>query len=168
MKFSMRRSLYLLFIFFLWVGISGQTCTKVMVHDANYDTDPRKFTFSNSHDDVIAAIKKTFDRFGYQVHIDDEEKGHFETGWRSTEAESHYFNLFGRKDYGVADGAYYRLVIDVIPENNYQKVLVSTIVKTIAGKLESSGKVEAKVLDQMKNYLQASQIDMTNVGVEKK
>lgn len=164
----MRHSFQIFLLILFWTFATAQGCTKVLVYGKNYDTDPRKLIFSNSREDVLAAVKKTLDRHGYQIHYQDEETGRFITGWKSTEAESHYFNLFERKDYGVADGAYYKLVVNVMPENRYQKVLVSTTVKTITGKLESSGKLEAKLLNQMKDYLQAPQIEMTNVGVEKK
>ena len=76
--------------------------------------------------------------------------------------------FFERRDYGLTDGAYYQLVVDIMEEGSQMKVAVSTTIKSIAGKMKTSGKVEKRILKQLKNYLRAPQIQMTNVGVKKK
>lgn len=164
----MKRVFQISFLILFWTIFSGQLCTKEIIYAKNYFTQPYKAYFQTDKASVIKAIEKTLDRFGYEIQHLNEEKGSFITSWRPVEGDSHYFNLFGRKDYGMTDGAYYQLTVDTYQEGNQLKVTVGTTVKTIVGKLHSSGKVERKVIAQLNDYLRSPQIEMTNVGVKKK
>ncbi|MBI4411696.1 MAG: hypothetical protein HY541_04350 [Deltaproteobacteria bacterium] len=158
----------LVFLLFLWLVSTGQTCTKEIVYGKDYYTQPKTAWFSNDKATVMASIQKTLERFGYQIHNIDEEKGRITSGWRPVEGDSHYFNLFGRKDYGISDGAYYRLTVDLAQEGSQVKVAVGTTIKTVVGQLETSGKLERRIIDQLETYLRPPQIEMSNVGVRKK
>ena len=154
--------------FFIWISFSAQTCTMVIVHGKDHATQPYKASFQSDRGSILAAAKKSLEDKGFQILTYEETPGKIVTGWRPVAADSHYFNLFGRKDYGVSDGAYYQLFVDLIDEGNQTKVLISTTTKNIVGKLESSGKIEKAVISDMEVLLQSPQIEMTNVGVSKK
>lgn len=158
--------IFLLVIF--WTSFSGQLCTKKMVYSKDYYTNPWKAHFDADQASVFKTVEKTLNRFGYELTVKDEVKGSFVAGWRPVEADSHYVNLFDRRDYGVSDGAYYQLTVDLSQEGSRVKVLVATTVKSIVGPLLSSGKVEKRILLQLQDYLRSPQVEMTNVGVEKK
>lgn len=158
---------YLLVIMFIlsWFGMTAETCTRVIVYAKDYHTDPRKASYSTNQVTIIAALRESLKLFGYEIHLVDEERGKIISGWRPVESDSHYAKLFDRRDYGVSDGAYYQVVIDLIQEGPQVKVMVGTLVKSLAGRLESSGKVERRILDQLADNLRSPQIEMTNVGV---
>lgn len=164
----MFRALYIIFFLLLWFGSTGQTCTKEIVYGKDYYTQPKTAWFSNDQATVMTAVQKTLEQLGYQLHNIDNEKGRIVTGWRPVEGDSHYFNLFGRRDYGISDGAYYRLTVDLAQEGSQIKVAVGTTIKTVVGKLETTGKLERRIIDQLETYLRPPQIEMTNVGVRKK
>lgn len=155
---------FLLVIF--WTSFSGQLCTKKMVYSKDYNASPWSARFQEDRANVMDAAEKALKQFGYEILTKDDQR--LVTGWRPVEGDSHYAKLFDRRDYGVSDGAYYQMTIDVMEEGSRMKVLVGTVVKSIAGPLESSGKVEKRILNQMQDTLRSPQIEMSNVGVEKK
>ena len=164
----MLKTIGALSLLFLWFGSTGKTCTKEIVYGKDYYTQPKTARFSNDQATVMAAVQKTLEQFGYQIHNIDESKWRLTTGWRPVEGDSHYYNLFGHRDYGISDGAYYRLTVDLAQEGSQIKVAVGTTIKTVVGKLETSGKLERRIIDQLETYLRPPQIEMTNVGVRKK
>lgn len=150
----------------LLFSFTGQMCTKAIVYGKNYDTPPKKIRFQSDRASVFSAVEKTLQSQGYQIVEVDESRARFVTGFRAVESDSHYFNLFGRKDYGLTDSAYYRVTVDMIEEGSKVKVLVSTTIKTVIGKLESSGKVENRILTQVGDLVRSREIQMSNVGIE--
>lgn len=162
------KSFYLIITIFLWFGLTGQLCTKDIVYSRDYYTQPKSVSFEVDRQSLIEVLQKTLERNGYQILNIDEYKGRLTAGWRPVEADSHYAKLFERKDYGITDGAYYQLVIDLIEEGSKIRVSLSTTVKSIAGPLETTGKVEKKLITQLEDLLRPPQIEMTNVGVRKK
>ena len=150
----------------LWLSFTGQMCTKVIVYGKNYDAPPKKVRFQSDRASVFSAVEQTLKNQGYQIVEADESRARFVTGWLAVESDSHYFNLFGRKDYGLTDSTYYRVTVDMIEEGSKVKVLVSTTLKTVVGKLESSGKIEARILTQVGDLVRSREIQMSNVGIE--
>lgn len=167
-KTTSQKSLIALALLFVWVGTSAQLCTKAIVHGRDYDTQPKTETYEHNRKTINEAIEKTLDHFGYDIVSKNEEGGNFVAGWKPVTVDSHYFDLFGRKDYGLSDGAYYKLLVDIIPQGQRMKVAVATTVKSVSGKLNSSGKLEKKFIKQLSAYLRSPQIEMTNVGVTEK
>lgn len=164
----MKRIFQITFLLLYWFSFSAQLCTKELVYGRDFYTDPVHETFDNDRISVMAASQKVLENLGYEIQVTDESKGELITGWRPVEAESHYLKLFERPDYGAADGAYYQLTVDLTDVNSRMKVAVGTKVKTIVGKLDSSKKVERRFLDQLRDQLRPSLIELTNVGVRKK
>ncbi len=167
-KMIKQKHILSLLVLFTWLATTNATCTKEIVYAKDYFTAPEKIYASTDKITVMAAMKKTLEQLGYEIASNDEENGKMTTGWKAVEVDSHYYDLFGRPDYGSTDGAYYQLLVDLNEEGSRLKVLVATKVKTIVGKLHSSGKVEKRVLKQLEDYLRSPQIEMSNVGVRKK
>lgn len=164
----MKQFLQIAIITFIWLTFSAQLCTKEIVHGKDYYTQPMSASFSTNQETALEALNKALTKYGYEILNTDESKGRITTGWRPVEVDSHYLYIFGNKDYGVSDGAYYQLIVDLFQEGPKIKVSVSTTVKTIVGQLKSSGKVEKRILNQLADYLRSPLIKMTNVGVENK
>lgn len=164
----MQKVLILIGVVFISFSFSAQTCTKEIVYGRDYYTTPKKAYFQADRTEMMESIQKALEQQGYEVQNIDESKGRVTSGWRAVEVDSHYFDLFGRKDYGSSDGAYYQVMVDLMEEGAQTKILVSTKVKTIVGKLESSGKVERRLLETIEDFLRPPQIELTNVGVRKK
>lgn len=164
----MKSFLKIAFLVFYWVSFSGQVCTKEIVYGKDYYTDPQKAYFQNDKSEVFQAVSKTLELYGYEVYNIDESKGRITSGWRPVEVDSHYFDLFGTKDYGSSDSSYYQLLVDLTEEGTQIKVAVATKVKSIVGRLYSSSKIERQIIHQLEDYLRSPQIEMTNVGVRKK
>ena len=156
------------FLIIYWCFFSAQMCTKDIVYGRDFYTNSVHETFSNDKASVMASVQKTLDKMGYAVNVVDESKGEVITGWRPVEAESHYVKLFERRDYGAADGSYYQLTVDLSDVGSKIKVAVGTKVKTIVGKLETTGRVENRFLDQLRNDLRSPNVELTNVGVKNK
>lgn len=150
----------------LWFATTGELCTKAIVYGKDYHTKPYAQLYPYNRETLLEGAKKTLEQQGYGINYVDEAKGQIVSGWRSVEGDSHYYNLFGRKDYGVTDGAYYQMVIDFLTEGSKVRVTASTTTKSIAGRFHSSGKVEKRFHAQLADYLRSPLIEMTNVGVD--
>lgn len=164
----MRKPILTLALLGVWMSATAQLCTKEIVHSKDYYTQPRTGLFETDQPSVLQASQKILENLGYSIHQVDEYRGRIITGWRPTEADSHYAKLFERKDYGVSDGAYYQLIMDLSQQGSKIKVAISTTVKSIAGKLESDGKVEQRVIARLEDELRSPQIQMSNVGIKKR
>lgn len=164
----MKTCLRILCLVLFWTSFSGETCTKAIVYGRDYHTQPVRDWFDADQTTVMKGVERALEREGFEIFSIDESKGRIVTGWRPVEVDSHYVLLFQRRDYGVSDGAYYRLTTDLTQEGSRIKVAFSTTVKTIVGPLESSGVIEKRLLTQLHDYLRSPQIEMTNVGVKKK
>lgn len=168
-KMTLKLGLQIMGLLLFWTSLSGQMCTKVIAYGRDYNTYPFKAYYSSTDLATVGdTLQKLLERLGYPVSYVDESKSHFITSWQPVEAESHYFKLFNRRDYGAADGAYFQLYVDLSEEGGQIKTLVSTKVKTIVGKLESSGKVEKSILEALQNALRTPQIELNNVEVKNK
>ncbi len=152
----------------LWFLLNAQGCTKKIVYSKNFNTQPRKSFYYADKTSVMENTRKLLENLNYSILGYETETGKIVTGWKPVESDSHYLNLFGRKDFGNTDGAYYQLVVDVLPDGPKMKVLVSTTVKTIVGKLETNGIIERRVIEKLDNVMRSPQIEITNVGMEKK
>ena len=160
--------LFPLFLLLLWLSTTNATCTKEIVFAKDYFTQPEKVYVDTDKTTAMEAIEKTLTKLGYEIINKDEENGKITSGWKPAESDSHYLDLFNRKDFGASDGAYYQLLIDINEEGSRMKVLVATKVKTVVGKLTSNKVIEKRVLTQLEDFLRPAQIEMSNVGVRKK
>ncbi len=141
-------------------------CTKVLVYGKDHPaaaTIEKKF--SAPAKETFESGKKALDMLGYKIDDSDEAKGSIRSGWMSTKSNSHYLDLFERKDYGTT-GAYYRVEISIEEEGGKSVVTISTPVRSLVNHVISSGREERRVLNKMADLLRREDFEMTNVGVQ--
>jgi hypothetical protein len=155
---------FLALFFIFQVGFTG--CAKKLIYGKNFYTTPVYKYYTADKKIAFDSVHEMLKDMGYQILRRDPERGQIITGWRPTGADSHYIEVFDRKDYGIADGAYYQVIVDIADSGLETKVAISTQVKSIAGPLESSGIIENKVLKELENVFRAPKIELTNIGVE--
>lgn len=163
----MKRVLFNLILVACWMSLSGQLCTKKIVYSRDFFTQPVVRDYEHNRATVWDAVQSTLERMGYPINRLEGE-GRIETGWLPVEADSHFVNLFERKDYGLTDGTYYQVIVDMEESGSILRVAISTTVKSIVGKVESTKKIERRIFRQLDDVLRSPQIEMTNVGVTKR
>lgn len=164
----MKKSSLAILLVFSWFSLTGELCTKEIVTAKDYTTQPYKAYFKTSKQNTAETITKVLKAQGFEIISGDTSGSKIVTGWRPVKSDSHYYNFFGRKDYGLTDGAYYQVMVDFFDQTAETKVLISTKVKTITGKLNSSGNLERSILTKAADHLRSPQIEITNVGVKEK
>lgn len=140
-------------------------CAKVLVHGKDRPAEPLEKRFSAPPPDAFQGAKKALEMLGYKVQDVDEERMIVKSGWQSTKPNSHYLDLFDRKDYGTT-GAYYQLVIQVEEEAGESNVSVAAPVRSVINHITSSHREERKILKKIGDLLRRDDFEMTNVGVK--
>lgn len=165
----MKRFVLHLFGFFaIWIFVSANMCTKVVVYGKDYMTEPVVREYSVDLTTALDKAQKAAQSLGYEVLRTDESLNRVTMGWKPVKSDSHYMDLFKRPDYAANTGSYYQLIVDF--KESGSKVIVSAItkLKTVAGGLKSSHVVENEYLSRLDDLLRSPQIDITNVGMEER
>lgn len=150
------------------VVVWGVSCTKVVVRAKEQKTNPVSKQYASDVSSVFTASQQALEHMEFAMQDVDPLQLHLETRWHSTTSDSHYMDLFGRKDFAVNQGAYYKLVVDAEQQGNYVGVTAYTVLKTVAGKLESSQVVEGEFFKHLDDSMRSPQIEVTNVGMTSK
>lgn len=152
---------------FVLIALSLGACTKVMVYGKDRPVDPVVRHYAATPQDVYAAAKSVLTEMGYKIGFDSDKRYRLRTGWQPTTADSHYVELFGRKDYGTV-GAYYRIHLYVEESDGASDVSIMSTPRSTVPNVKSSGRVEKKILDLIANQLRPDDIEITNVGLQEK
>ena len=140
-------------------------CNRKIIYSKDRAMEPISKLFNTSLDEAYKTSKEAILRLGYRIDREDEPQKSFRTVWLSTKADSHYVDLFDRRDYGTV-GAYYRLQVKVTEKQGQADVEIEAPVRSIIGRMKSSHIEEKKVLKKMADLLRKEDFEMTNVGVE--
>lgn len=149
----------------LLLFFSAGMCTKVAVYGTDTRTDAVSKIYNADLYSSADRIQKAIESLGYATTRADDTATRFTTAWTSVPPDSHYMNLFNRKDFSASQGSYYQLIVEVTDLSPRMRVSVSTQIKSVSGKLTSARVLENKVLARIDNFLRSPQIEMTNVGV---
>lgn len=122
--------------------------------------------FTTDANQAYYAVRWALKTDGYAITEEDLQNGLVKTGWLATKVDSHYLNVFGRRDYGVNGGYYMLDVVIKPPEGGQTEVSITSHVKSIMANLKSSGIEEKKILRKIADYLRSPNIKVTNIGVE--
>lgn len=114
--------------------------------------------------DAYYAVRWALKESGHSVAEEDLPGGVIKTAWLPVTSDSHYIEIFNRRDYGVTN-SYYQLDIRLNDQGGRTLVKVGSLTKTLANNLESSGVVEYKVLNEIGDFLRKSTPDLTNLGI---
>lgn len=140
-------------------------CQKVVVHGKDRPMEPLIQKLKAPSDHAFEAARKALLATGYEIQEQDAGKKILRTTWVSTQATSHYTDLFDQKDYGTV-GAYYHLRVLIREEGPHSVVEISAPVRSLVAHQKSSYREERKVLKKMKDILRSDSFEMTNLGVE--
>jgi len=142
-------------------------CAKPAIHAREQVMEKVSRSFSTDANQAYYAVRAALKASGYFISSEDLQDGVIKSSWVRSKADSFYVAPFGHVDY-IADGAYYRLQVNIIPKDGVSKVdiEVASHVKSVSSHLHSSGIYEKKVLEKIADYLRPSDIDVTNVGIE--
>lgn len=125
-------------------------------------------TFSREYaavpNDAYYAVRWALKERGISVAEEDLPGGIVKSSWMPVTSDSHYIEIFDRRDFGVTN-SYYRVEVQLTDRNGRTRVSVSTKVKTLVNNLHSSGEVEYAVLNDVGNYLRKGVPEITNLGV---
>lgn len=147
----------------LLLGVSA--CAKPMVTASTYTMEPVASSFSGTANAVYYGIRWALAARGYPVGFEDLGSGVVVTSWVPVKAASHYLQPFRTKDYGTT-GAYHQLELRVSPGGGGTSVSVTSRVKSLVQGIKSSGEEEQAVLQEIRNYLHGTDVNVTNVGVD--
>lgn len=140
-------------------------CNKAILYSRDKAMPPVSQTFKTSTPDAFKAVREVVKNMGYKIEREDEKQGSLITGWLSTKTDSHYIDLFDKRDYGTI-GAYYRLEVRVTDQEGKALVEIAAPTRSvISGRLKSSHIEEEKVLAKVTDLLRREDFEMTNVGV---
>jgi len=141
------------------------SCAKPMVVAKPKALKMQSRTFLHEPNDVYQALQWAMKTNGYPVDVDDKQSGYVTSRWVPTKSDSHYMSVFGRKDYG-ANGAYYRLEINIAPEGGETRVEITSNIQAVVTDMHSSGREEKMILDKISDYFREAGTQVTNVGLQ--
>jgi hypothetical protein len=126
--------------------------------------------YSANPNQVYYAIRWALAAAGYPVGHEDLANGRISTTWVPTTPQSHYLAPFDRGDPDTRDfgnlAGYYKLDLQVQPESDKTRVIVTSHVRSIVNLINSSGLQEEDVLKKIGNYLRSDDPTVTNLGIK--
>ena len=114
--------------------------------------------------DVYYAVRDTLNEQAYGVAAEDLKNGNIITAWMPTSSDSHYVDLFGRRDPSV-NPSYYQLDIQLETEDGFTTVKVTSKMKSLVSNLKSAGVAENRLLKGIGKHLRKTEPNITNLGV---
>ena len=151
----------------LWGAALGSSCNHPVVYGNEMQSETLAKEYKGSTAGVFEAARRALTEEGYKLLEDQPDHGILETGWVPSKAASHYVDLFDRKDYATV-GSYYKLHVEVVPQEDRQRVEIRSIVKSTISNLKSSGSEENRIFSRISDLLRSASIEITNVGMTEK
>ena len=150
----------------LGVLVSTSYCAKPILYGKVQQVMPIRRAYDRSYDQVYQAAKWALDQFHVPIDEEDKLRGSIISAWVPSGPDSHYVEVFNRRDYGTV-GAYYHLDLAVYQQGGQIQVVVRAVAKSVVSRLRSTGIVENQVLDRIDTYLRNQDIEITNLGITK-
>lgn len=141
-------------------------CAKPLVRASAKMMEPVVRSYPADPNQVYYAIRWALADRGYPVANENLPSGLITTAWRPTTADSHFLQPFRSRDYGTT-GGYHQLELRVANEGaGRTRVEIISRLKNVIAYVQSSGRQETAVLDEIGHYLHSSDLGVTNVGVD--
>jgi len=156
-----KASLGMLFI----LGLVFSACSKPALYGTIQESDEVVQYYQVPPADAFRAVKEALTFRGYSLKSIDEQAMTIETYWQPTTADSHYVEVFERRDYGTV-GAYYRLAVKVTARGEGSKVAITNVAKSIISNLKSSQRAENVVFEKVSDFTRKRDIQVTNIGLQ--
>lgn len=142
-------------------------CAKPLLYGKVQKVAAVRESFAYSYDEVYAATLWALEQEGYSIEESSKERGTIITDWTPSTPDSHYVEVFGRRDYGTT-ASYYHLDIALYQDDQKKiQVVVRSVAKSVVTRLFSTQIEEHHVIDRIQNYLRGRDIDLTNLGTSK-
>jgi hypothetical protein len=140
-------------------------CSKPLLYGNLQETEEIVKTYQVPPAEAFRAAKEALLFKGYSLKQEDPTNFILETYWQPSTADSHYVNVFGRKDFGTV-GSYYRLVVKITPKGNGSRVGISNVAKSFISNLKSSQQEEDKIFEKISDFTRKQDIQVTNIGLQ--
>jgi len=151
--------------FFLLSLVAAWGCSKPALYGSTMESPPMVHYFDVPPQEAFRAAKESLLFRGYSIKQEDAQNFTLETYWQATTADSHYVEVFRRKDYGTV-GAYYRLFVKIKPRNNGSSVSITNVAKSFISNVKSSQREETEVMDKIADFTRKRDIQVTNIGLQ--
>jgi len=145
--------------------LGGLACSKPALYGTLQENEAVTNDYNVPPKEAFRAAKEALIHLGYSLKQEDDKNLTLETYWQPTTADSHYVEVFRRKDYGTV-GAYYRLVVVVKARNNGSSVSITNAAKSFISNVKSSRAEEEKVFHKVDDFTRRRDIQVTNIGVQ--
>ena len=114
-------------------------------------------------EEAFRAVQEAIEERGYSIKQRDGRE--LETYWQPTFADSHYVEVFGRKDFGTV-GAYYYIEARIEPSATGSRVVLTNIANSFIANLKSSNREEERIFDKVDDFTRKRDIKVTNIGLQ--
>ena len=141
------------------------SCSKPSLYGTKQPNEPVIRYYKVPAADVFRATKEALSYRGYSLKQVDEENLSLETYWQPTIADSHYVEVFNRRDFGTV-GAYYRMEVKVTPQGEGSSVSIRNVAKSLIINYKSSRRDEHRLFDKIDDFTRRRDIQVTNIGLE--
>jgi hypothetical protein len=140
------------------------SCAKPLATAHTVDMNSFSREFAAVPNDAYYAVRWALKERGISVAEEDLPGGIVKSSWMPVTSDSHYVEIFDRRDFGVTN-SYYRVEVQLTDRGGRTLVRVATKLKTLVNNMQSSGEVEYGVLNDVGNYLRKGAPEITNLGV---
>lgn len=142
------------------------SCSKPMA-DAKVAKDVEYVSrdYAADANDIYYAVRWALVECAYPLANENMQDGIITTAWVPITSNSHYVEIFGRRDFGVTN-SYHQIEIQVVPEDGRTRVKSGSRFKTMVANMKSSGVEERKILDRIGDRLRKTEPEVTNLGID--
>lgn len=161
----MKVAVQLVFTLVLLTGLAISGCSKPSLYGSTMENPPLIQYFNVPPQEAFRAAKESLLFRGYSIKQENPEDLSLETYWQATTADSHFVEVFRRKDYGTV-GAYYRLYVKVTPRHSGSAVSITNVAKSFISNVKSSQREETEVMEKIADFTRKRDIQVTNIGLQ--
>jgi len=146
-------------------GVGLGACSKPALYGTLQENESITRYYQVPPEQAFRAAKEALLFLGYSIKQEDDKNFTLETFWQPTTADSHYVEVFRRKDFGTV-GAYYRLAVKISPRRSGSSVSVTNFAKSFISNVKTSQVEENRVLHKMDDFTRKRDIQVTNIGLQ--
>ncbi len=140
-------------------------CSKPALYGTTMENQPVVKYLNVPPQEAFRAAKEALLFRGYSIKQEDTANLTLETYWQPTTADSHYVEVFRRKDFGTV-GAYFRLYVKVKPRHSGSSVSITNVAKSFISNVKTSEREETEVMDKIADFTRQRDIQVTNIGLQ--
>lgn len=140
-------------------------CTKTYTTAKPGEPKLYKKIYSAKPNDLYYALRWAFKAYGYPIAEEDLQNGVIKSRYVPVGANSHYIDVFRRKDFGLS-GAYHQLEARLLPHGDKTTLQIGSRIQSIVANIHSTGREEAMLFEKVSDYLRSPNVQLTNQGIQ--